>query len=363
MTDDSSTDRHARPGQSAPGRPMRLSDHGQLIAAIPHLLGFYPTDSIVLILVRNNLVFLTQRIDLPTSTLHDEQLAAQVANDVRQYADVDAIAFLVGDDADGNGRGERHRLAVHLWDAFARHGLVVDVYGVPTIAEGARWFDYGFPERTGTVPDPENSPMHAAAVARGLVTYPDRDALAATLQPDPDDVLKRREALMDTLAARPSSADPGTMQAETEQSFHLVRRQVEQVPDRTEPLTDQQIAELSIALADLWVRDRCLGFALGEHAPAAERLWTELTRQSPAPERAEAATLLAISAYLRGDGTLAALALDRAEAAHPHHRLASMVRGAMDLGMPPATIRGIAERAVGDQHDASREAVHHRPSK
>ena len=65
------------------------------------------------------------------------------------------------------------------------------------------------------------------------------------------------------------------------------------------------------------VRDRALGLALGADAAAAEALWTECTRRAPAPLDAAPATLLAVSAWLRGDGAMANVALDRALAGEP----------------------------------------------
>lgn len=53
---------------------------------------------------------------------------------------------------------------------------------------------------------------------------------------------------------------------------------------------------------------------------AAEHLWTLLMRCLTGTTQAESATLLAYSPYLRGDGTLAVLALHTALAADPRQR-------------------------------------------
>lgn len=77
-------------------------------------------------------------------------------------------------------------------------------------------------------------------------------------------------------------------------------------------------------------------------AEAAERLWTVLVRGAPAPGRAEPASLLAFSAYQRGDGVLTGVALDNAEAADPEHRLTGMLRSLLALALPPDRIRHTA---------------------
>ncbi len=151
--------------------------------------------------------------------------------------------------------------------------------------------------------------------------------------PDDDESLARRAKLLDeaTLAAE-DAYDP---EQAAHQGVALVGRAVAEAADRATPLADEEVVALTIALGDMWVRDRCLAFAIGPQVMAAERLWTELTRVTPIPERAQPAALLAFSAYLRGDGALASVALDQAEEAHPNHRLASLLRGALDAALPP----------------------------
>ncbi|HWR46990.1 MAG TPA: DUF4192 family protein, partial [Pseudonocardiaceae bacterium] len=69
-------------------------------------------------------------------------------------------------------------------------------------------------------------------------------------------------------------------------------------------------------------------------------------RATPAPERAEPAALLALSAYVRGDGALAGVALDAALHACPQHSLSGLLRAALDAGLPPELLRSIAADAA-----------------
>jgi hypothetical protein len=52
--------------------------------------------------------------------------------------------------------------------------------------------------------------------------------------------------------------------------------------------------------------------------------------------------LLAFSAYARGDGPLAGLALEAALSADPNHRMAGMLDTALQSGMRPEQIRELA---------------------
>ncbi|OLT48585.1 hypothetical protein BJF85_12455 [Saccharomonospora sp. CUA-673] len=94
------------------------------------------------------------------------------------------------------------------------------------------------------------------------------------------------------------------------------------------------------------VRDMCLGEAWPAGTPralAAERLWRVLVRATPDPERAEPAALLAYSAYLRGEGALASMAVAKARQADPGHLLATLLEQVVARGMPPEQLAGLAQ--------------------
>lgn len=104
-------------------------------------------------------------------------------------------------------------------------------------------------------------------------------------------------------------------------------------------LDDARVVALALALSDLEVRDAALARCAGADADGAEHLWAALVRETPDPEAAEPAALLAACALLRGDGALAGIALDRAEQAWPGHRLTGLLRAVWAAGMPPERVR------------------------
>jgi hypothetical protein len=95
------------------------------------------------------------------------------------------------------------------------------------------------------------------------------------------------------------------------------------------------------------VRATALQRCAGPDGAAAEQLWAALAREMPDPEAAEPATLLAVSALLRGDGAMANVALDRAERAWPGHTFSGLVRRAADAGLRPSRVRKLLRDAVG----------------
>lgn len=326
-------------GLRIPQAPPELSDPGSLIASIPAVMGYYPTDGVVLFALYEGAMLLTTHYSPDATT--DRAFATTVAESGLSFSGADLVACIIGD-TDTDGPPRQDLFAAHLLAAFARNRQELDVFGVPSIDTGQRWFQYANPGRGGLLPDPEGTPLPLVA-ARNQVAFPDPDALHAMLQPDPDDVLARRSKLVDATIAR-LTGQPDHEQS-TQALFARVQREVERAEYRREPLTDQEIADLACALADVDVRDTCLTFALGHRAAAAERLWTELTRACPAPERAEAAALLSLFAYKRGNFLLALLAQRHAENTVPDHRLATLIRLALDAGAPPSMIDHLAEQA------------------
>jgi hypothetical protein len=113
-------------------------------------------------------------------------------------------------------------------------------------------------------------------------------------------------------------------------------------------LDEAELARVVYGLVDEDVRDRAMGLAVGPDAVAAEALWTECTRRSPAPLDAAPATLLAVSAWLRGDGTTANVALDRALDSRPGATLPRLLRSALGAALPPAELRALVARLAED---------------
>lgn len=108
------------------------------------------------------------------------------------------------------------------------------------------------------------------------------------------------------------------------------------------PPSDEDMARLAHGLTDPRVRDTLYALAVGADAAAAESLWVMLSRALPEPWRIEALVQLAFSAYARGDGPLAGVALEAALRCDPHHRMAGMLDQALQSGMRPDKIRDLA---------------------
>ncbi|MGH3978271.1 MAG: DUF4192 domain-containing protein, partial [Pseudonocardiaceae bacterium] len=270
-----------------PATRVRLSDPAELIAAVPHLLGFRPRDSLVLITLDGKRLGLTLRADLVPAGSED-QLAEQLLAPVVRQRPTGAMLLVLGGEPAVTG-GLPHRGLVDTVDgALAAAGIpVVHAAWAASTTPGVPWCCYDEPGCAGTVPDPAGSPIEAASVAAGTVTFDSREELAALLTPDDPAVLARRAVMLD--AADRAHPLAGTAAA---RGYRVLRVLLQAAAKGRLELDDSACVEAASALCDHRIRDSCLAWSDGDDDTAAEQLWLALTRATPAPQRAEPATLL-----------------------------------------------------------------------
>ncbi|MGY1804456.1 DUF4192 domain-containing protein [Blastococcus sp. SYSU D00922] len=343
-----------RPGQI----DVRLSDPGELAAAVPHLLGFRPAESLVLLSLTGETghrLGLTLRVDLPPP-VHGRSVARELARAVLTDDPAAVVAVIVseaGDTADGLP----HRQVA--WDvvvSLAEHAVPVTQL---LLVRDGRWWDYDCPAAccspgAGT-PLPDGvTQLEAAAVATGVVVERDRAALAGRITRPAGGA---RRAMAEACAQVAGECADAIAVAGWDEvaawSWDAVLDALARcrpgAPTEAARLSDREVARLLWGLRDRAVRDRALELALGADAAAAEQLWTECTRRAPAPLDAAPATLLAVSCWLRGDGAMADIALTRALAGSPGYALAGLLADALRACVPPAQLRELIERGAADR--------------
>ncbi len=325
-----------------PATRVRLSDPAELIAAVPHLLGFHPRDSLVVITLQGRLLGLTLRTDLVAEG-SEEDLAEQLLVPIARQRPSGAIVLIVGGQQNDTTDLPHRRVIDAVDDALAAADIpVVHAAWAASTGTGAAWRCYDESGCAGTVADPDRSSIAAASVAAGVVTFDTREQLAELLVPDVPAVLARRARMLDADDAQ----HPLNVATVRERRALLRRLHADAAAGALH--LDGAVVEAASALCDHRIRDACLGWSASDGAAAAEQLWLALVRATPVPHRCEPATLLALAAYLRGDGALAGMALQAALDACPDHCLAGLLRSALDGGLEPATLHSIATDAAAD---------------
>ncbi len=342
-----------------------------VLAVVPYLLGFHPSDSLVVIGIGppRGQIKLAFRYDLP-----DPPDAVQ-AGDIAAHA----VAVLKRQQIDqvivvGYGAGTMVTpVAEQLRAGIDRAQITLrDLLRV----QDSRYWSYlcGEADCCPAEGVPFDALAHPAAVAlttAGLPAYPDRASLSRSLAPltgaaaesmklATQRALRRGEELL-AGARRPASGDmsgpaapgPGvsgqasSRPAEKDRAQRLfadasrraVRDAIAIYRAGGQITDDDQVAWLSVALSDLRVRDDAWARMDPGHREAHLRLWTDVVRRAcpayvPAP-----ASLLAFTAWQSGDGALANIAIERALDADPAYSMALLLAEAIESGMPPSAAR------------------------
>jgi hypothetical protein len=356
MTNTPST---AGPGAFSQPPRVRVSSPADVLAVVPHLLGFHPDHSLVVIGAGRprERIELAFRYDLPDPP--DGGLAAEIAGHaagVLQHRNLSTVIAV------GYGPGNLVTpVADALTEALRQRGL--RLHELMRVENGRYWsYLCTNPQccpPDGVPFDVRANPATTAMTVAGLVAYPDRAALASTLAPVTGAAAGAMERA--TARARDRAAEliteasgPATGQAagRLENSGRLVdtgqlvdagRRAVGEAISTYRAggriTDDDQLAWLSVVLAQLPVRDDAWSRMDPEHRDAHLRLWTDLVRRARRAYLAAPASLLAFTAWQAGEGALANIAIDRALAADPGYSLAHLLRDILDAGVPPAAAR------------------------
>jgi Domain of unknown function (DUF4192) len=314
-----------------------LNRPGALIAALPAVLGFVPEKSLVVVTVDRGEMGAVMRVDLSPRLVDTVDRIAEVAAAARPNA---AIAVIV--DADGAlcpmCAEDYRELARALSDVLALQAItLLAVHVVDRIAAGGRWHCADMCGDRGAVDDPSSSPLAMAAVLDGRRLYARREELQQVIEgKDTARVDRIARRIRRRLKARGDHDDDSTRR-----DIEYAIDAVGQVCDGTE-LSDAAAAEIACGLTNILVRDTLYALAVSDKAGQAETLWAMLSRVLPKPWRVEALVLLAFSAYARGDGPLAGVALEAALRCSGEHRMASMLDTALQSGLRPEQIRDLA---------------------
>jgi len=329
--------------QTAPGRQrIRLTAPAGLLAAIPHLLGFHPASSLVIIGARppHNTVTVTMRYDLPDPP--DPRQAARIA---AHAAVVLAAAGAGAAVAVGYGPGQL--VTPVIAELQARTAPTLPLTEILRTQDGRYWSylctEPGCCPAEGTPFDPAADPT-AAALATERPLPGSRGELAASIARIKGKAAAMRrgttraEQRAAALAARSAPAGQRTCARSEIAAAGLgaVARAIARYRRGGQLPAGNRAAWLALVLREQRVRDDAWSRMLPEYRAAHLRLWQDLTKLAQPGYVAAPASLLALVAWQCGNGALANVALDRALADDPAYQMAGLLRLALDSGAPPA---------------------------
>jgi hypothetical protein len=320
----------AFPPASGPASPTRLTARTpeDLLAAGAVVLGFWPTESVVMLTFGAQHSF-HARVDLPS----DEGALLELARTLVEPAvhhDVGRVVLLVHAADLDHGRAAW----VALRAVFRRRGVEV---AEALLVGPDRWWSLTQGGRPGgTAYDAAalaHHPFLAQAVVEGRVLHRSRAELAASLDADPAAVARVAALLEEQPHRDVATLEPSAVQlAEGTWVHALVARHLD-VGGRP---SDADAARLLCGLQSLRVRDAAWAAVTRPRARPAVGFFADLVRRTPDPLLAAPAALLGWAAWQSGDGALAWCALDRCDRVDPAYGLSALLAEALEKAVPPS---------------------------
>lgn len=366
--------------ESADEQQITLRGPAQLADSLPYLMGYFPSDSVVLVALHGPRGRFGGRLRLgiPKSPQEWAPMAGHLAdslvtNSERHSSRPDGIVvFLCQDPADGeSGRQVMERLR-----AFAQRlrvacgALDVPVFEALCISDGRFW-SYCCPDGRCCPPEgtglalPGTSVMAAAAAYAGIQVRGTLREMEDRLTPRPRDPASLR-AQVRALDGAGGAVVPrilsGSGRAEVaEETLGLARVLIKRLGQAPPPrgswaaadsaddelVSDEEAATVVVGLQDRDTRDRAAEWMEGPEAAPALRLWRVLARRCVGPYDTYAAPPLTLAgwvAWSSGDEPEARAALGLALQADAEYTFAQLLHQACNEGLDPERLRACLRR-------------------
>lgn len=316
---------------------VKVGEINALVDAVPYLLGFKPTESIVAVSLRGprERMEFTLRLDLIPAD-YDDEVARMFAERMRA-AEADAVMLFVYTDYDPFDRALPRRALVERVAA----AMPMNVRDAWLVTDERVWSYLCDDERCcppeGKVREqtPESLTLAAAHALHGDVVLPDRESLVATVRSVSGERAQEMERAIDEAAAVWAALDVRRARTKARRLAAKLRARYESPPAT---LTDGEAAALIMAMHDWRIRDMLIGWAKSG-SDAVHALLLDATRLAVPPLDAPACTVYAMASYLKGNGLVAACAMERALASDPNYSLALILEEALARQLPPSLLR------------------------
>ena len=307
-----------------------LTSANDLITAIPFLIGFHPTNSIVLISVKDGAIGLAMRIDLPEH-LVSEQIDLLAHHFLRDQSEAALlVAYMPENRDDGDS------ILISLGAGLIRNGVDIQE---SIVVQSNRYRSIICRDQSccppigKEIPEINASEIAAEHVIAGIpMPFENISQLIETLSPDPASLALSWASEVSSFAIDDDDLDIGALRRDGVETMDLLLddfRMGYGVTNRT------LVARMIGRMSDLQVRDYAMGVHSEDTYDIYFTMWREVLRLAPIGFAAPIACIVAAMAYEGGDGAMAQKALDRALDDDEHYPLAALLRRVFNAGWPP----------------------------
>ncbi|MEV4879562.1 DUF4192 domain-containing protein [Streptomyces cyaneofuscatus] len=354
------------------GQQITLRGPAELADALPYLMGFHPSDSVVMVALHGGRGRFGGRLRLGIPQAPGEwgPVAEQLAESLisgseRRDGRPDAIViFLCQDSPDG----ESGHLTMEHLRPFAQSlrtacgALDVPVLEALCLSDGRYW-SYCCPDGRCCPPQgkplamPGTTVMAAAAAYAGIRVRGTLREMEARLAPwqAPDDASAQLRALDRVAPSLVSRILDERAKAQVAQETLMLAHtlmgrlgRTQPAPEAVSDLGDDQLidedeaAAVILGLQDRETRDKAAAWMEGPEGHRALRLWRTLARRCVGPYGEHAAAPLTLAGWVSwstGDEPGARVALAMALRADPEYTFAQLLHRACNEGLDPETLR------------------------
>ncbi|MFI1971359.1 hypothetical protein BLA24_30460 [Streptomyces cinnamoneus] len=363
--------------ESRPETQITLRSPAELADALPYLMGFHPTDSVVLLALHGERGRFGGRLRLgiPASREEWPEVSAQLAETLVAGSGTrgtrpDGIVLFLCQDPTGEetGREVMERLRPFAQSLrLACGGLDVPVYEALCLS-GGRFWSYCCPDERCCSPDgtplalPGTSVMAAAAAYAGIRVRGTLREMENRYAPLTGARAQEQESALDAAASDlvPRLLTGVNVETVRQETLDLARLVVARFHETPPPavqadadamddtlLACDEAAAIILGLQDRTTRDHAAEWMEGPQAPATLRVWRALARRCVPPYTEHAAAPLTLAgwvAWSTGDQPEARVALSQALTADSEYLFAQLLHRACNEGMDPELLRRCLRR-------------------
>ncbi len=309
--------------------PTLTSAH-DLITAVPFLIGFHPSNSIVLISVKDDAIGLAMRIDAP-QVLQSDAIDLLAHHLLREEADAALlVAYMPDEREDGDS------LLISLGAGLLRNGISIQE---AIVVRHGRYRSIicrdedCCPPVGIDVPAIEDSQIAAEHVLAGVpMPYSNISELIDSISADAQSLSLEWSDEVNRFYIEEDAEEIMELRRDGVETMDLLLDEFRMGHGASERTL---VARMIGRMSDVQVRDYALGVHTEDTFDLYFAMWRELLRKAPRGFVAPIACIVAAMSYESGDGALAQKALDRALADDERYPLAGLLRRVFNAGWPP----------------------------
>ena len=315
--------RRNRPPRTQAHPRLKIRRPDDLLAIIPYLIGFHPSEDLVAVFIKSGRVWLTVRTDMPPESAAEE--LAEWLDALAKREEADALALV----AYSAASLPANRILTGLMDRLAEHELADVLY----VGHG-RWWSLTCGEEccplSGTPYDLTSHPLTAAAVFAGLGVRANRRELEASVSGPPDAEQSRLLELAEDLLAELGPFDDHVAAGEL-----LVSILDSAIADLS-ALDERNCLLLSLLVNNIHARDVAWARISPSDAEEHIRLWGSVVSRVPSELSAAPLCLLGMAAWIAGQGGLVNCCRERVSQVNPHYSMGKLLGDIGERGIPPS---------------------------